>query len=112
MSSDSAEKKLTNIDEKFRQMFSQIIQWWSQNELTKEDVKYFECTSIMDQEYLILTEDFGLRHGIEFMNHRIHLIEYPTAVHEFITRKVDKWMDRFFGDDIVILGSTNEKVMY
>jgi hypothetical protein len=112
MSSDSTEKKLTSIDEKFRQTFSQIIQRWSQNELTKEDVKYFECTSITDQEYLILTEDFGLRHGIELVNHRIRLIEYPTVVHEFITRKIDKWMDRSFGDDIVMLGSTSEKTIY
>ena len=109
MSSDSSENKLTSIDQKFRQTFSEIIQRWSQNDLTKEDVEYLQCTPITDQEYLAITEDFGLRHGVELVNYRIHLIEYPTAVHEFMIRKMDKWVDRSFGDDIVMLGSTSEK---
>jgi hypothetical protein len=109
MSFDSSENKPTVINEKFRQTFSQIIRRWSRNELTKEDVKYLESTHITDKDYLVVTEDFSLRHGVELVNHRIHLIEYPTALHEFINRKMDKWIDRSFGDDIVMLGSTSKK---
>jgi hypothetical protein len=47
-------------------------------------------------------------HEFDSMNHRIHLTEYPTAVHEFMSRQMDKWVERSFGDDIAMLGSTSK----
>jgi len=106
---DSSAQKPPTVNEKFRHTFAQILQRWSQDELTKKDVAFLESTPITEDEYLVLTEDFNLRHGVELINYRIRLIEYPTAVHEYMTRKMDKWMDRSFGDDLEMLGSTSKK---
>jgi hypothetical protein len=109
MSFDSSAQMPATINGKFRHMFSQILHRWSQDELTMKDVEFLESTPITENEYLVLTEDFNLRHGVELMNYRICLIEYPTALHEYMNRKMDKWMDRSFGDDIEMLGSTSDK---
>jgi len=105
-------QKPPTVNEKFRHTFAQILQRWSQDELTKKDVAFLESTSITEDEYLVLTKDFNLRHGVELVNYRIRLIEYPTAVHEYMTRNMDKWMDRSFGDDLEMLGSTSKKQFF
>ena len=106
---DSSAQKPPTVIKKFRHTFAQILQRWSQDELAEKDVAFLESTPITEDEYLVLTEDFNLRHGVELVNYRIRLIEYPTAVHEYMTRKMDKWMDRSFGDDLEMLGSTSKK---
>lgn len=107
MSFDSSESRPV-LDKKFVERFAQIVRRWRQNEITEEDTEYLGCTPITDQEYLLVTEDFGLRHGVELVKHRICFVEYPSALHEFMSRKMDKWVDRCCGDNIVMLGSTSK----
>jgi hypothetical protein len=109
MSIDSVRNKPVS-DAKFREILKQIVRRWRSNETTEDDIKYLEGTYITDAVYIIITDDFGLRHGVELVKNRIHLIECPTGLHELISRKMDTWMDRSFGDSIEKLGSTSETV--
>lgn len=111
MSVDLNEDK-SILDVNIRKEFAQIVQRWRNKTITEEDTKYLESISVTDEEYLLITEDFGLRHGVELVNHHIRLNEYPTAVHEFMSRQMDRWVDRSFGDRIAMLGSTSTIVHY
>jgi hypothetical protein len=109
MSIDSVQNKPVS-DGKFRETMKQIVRRWRNNEMTEDDIKYLERTYITDAEYILITEDFGLRHGVELVKNRLQFTEYPTGVHEFMTRKMDTWVDRAFGDSLDKLGSTSKLV--
>lgn len=109
MSFDSVRNKPLS-DPKFREILKQIVRRWRSNEMTEDDIEYLEGIYITNAEYILITDDFGLRHGVELVKNRIRLIECPTGLHEFIGRKMDTWIDRSFGDSIEKLGSTSKIV--
>ena len=41
--------------------------------------------------YILITEEFNLRHDVELVDH-LGLYEYPTAVHEHMSRTLDEWV--------------------
>ena len=50
-----------------------------------------------DSEFVFITEDFGLRHDVELVNHRLKLLECPIVVHAYLNRQMDRWVDRMYG---------------
>ena len=50
--------------------------------------------------------------GVELVNHRLRLFECPIAVHEYMNRQMDRWVDRMYGDDLYALGSTSIILFY
>src|SRR5438552_19034442 len=65
------------LDPQTLKRFVIIVENWKQNSLTREDKG---CFSV--DEYIALTEELSLRHGVHLRNNRIVLDEYPPAVHE------------------------------
>jgi hypothetical protein len=44
-----------------------------------------------DKEFVQVTEEFSLKHEAELVNHSgIRLTEYPTVVHEYMNRRMDR----------------------
>src|SRR5436853_656967 len=73
----------SHIDDKFHQDFTIIMQRWSNNSITREDWEYLKQCTFTDKQFVQITEEFGLKHGVELIDHRIVFMEYPTAVHEY-----------------------------
>jgi hypothetical protein len=111
MSFDLNEDK-SILDLNIRKEFAQIVERWRNNGITEEDSKYLEHVPVTDEEYILITDDFGLRHGVELVNHRIRLIEYPTAVPEVMTREMDTWVVQAYGRQIIKMGSTSKILHY
>ena len=65
----------------------------------------FEQYTLTDFEFVFIAEDFTLKHGVEIVNHRLKLLECPTAVH--MNRQMDRWVDHMYRDDLYALGSTS-----
>jgi hypothetical protein len=99
------------INPKFRARFLEIIQRWQNGNLSKEDSDFLGSTSLSSQDYLLVSEEFGLRHGVELVNHHLRLYEYPTAVHEYMSRIMDEWVHTAYGRNIIKLGSTSNVIL-
>jgi len=50
--------------------------------ISDNDSRYLECIAVTEEEYVLITDDFGLQHGVKLVNHHIYLIEYFMALHE------------------------------
>ena len=111
MSFDLSEER-SILDLNIRKEFAQIIERWRNNAITEDDSKYLERLAVTDEEFVLVTDDFGLRHGVELMNHHIHLIEYPTALHEVMTRRMDIWVFQAYSLQLIAMGSTSKIVHY
>jgi hypothetical protein len=75
----------TIVDSNFRRRFSDILGRWSEGCMDKDDYAYFKAISISSQEYIVITNEFNLRHGVEPIDNQIILLECPTAVHEYLS---------------------------
>lgn len=70
------------IDPQTLKRFVIIVENWKQNSLTREDKGCLLATTFSVDEYIALTEELSLRHGVQLRNNHIVLDEYPTTVHE------------------------------
>ena len=98
------------IDPKFRVKFSEILDRWQKENMSKDDYSYLNTISISSQEYILITEEFNLRHGVELVDNHLGLYEYPTAVHEHMNRTMDEWVNAVYGRNIVKLGSVSNVI--
>jgi hypothetical protein len=46
-----------------------------------------------------------LRHGVKLVNYHIHLYKYPTAIHERMSRAMDKLVSIAYDENIIEFGS-------
>jgi len=111
MSFDLSEEE-SILDLNIRKELAQIIERGRNNAITEDDSKYLERISVTDEEFVLITDDFGLRHGAELMNHHIRLIEYPTALPEVMTPRIDIWVYQAYGLQLIATGSTSTIVHY
>src|SRR5215510_5273443 len=84
-SSSSTATDATNtiqINPQILRRFAILVENWKQNSLTRDDKGYLLATAFSIEEYIALTEEFSLRHGVQLLNNHVVLDEYPTAVHE------------------------------
>lgn len=100
------------IDPKFRERLSEILKRWQKGNMSKDDYSYLKTISISSQDYILISEEFNLRHGVELVDHHIGLYEYPTAVHEYLNRTMDEWVHATYGRDIIKLGSTSNVILH
>src|SRR5579862_7741278 len=86
------------------------MEQWGKIICRRKNVLNRTCASVGsergDSLVVQITEEFGLKHGVEPIDHRIVFKEYPTAVHEYMNRRMDRWVDRMYGDSLDALGST------
>ena len=73
--------------------------------MSKDDYNYLKIISISSQDYILISEEFSLRHGVELVDNHLGLYEYPTAVHGHMSRTMDEWVHAIYGRNIVKLGS-------
>lgn len=95
------------INESFRLRFSEIVQHWRNGSMAKDDEEFLSSVYVSAEDYIIITEDFSLAHGNELNKNRIQLHEFPTAVHEYLNRCMDVWVQAVYGRSIMKLGSTS-----
>ena len=67
MSFDLSEEE-SILDLNIRKELAQIIERGRNNAITEDDSKYLERISVTDEEFVLITDDFGLRHG-EIIRH-------------------------------------------
>jgi hypothetical protein len=108
---DKTTDKSPVINPKFRASFSEIVQRWQNGILSKDDYSYLGTTSLSSQDYLLVSEEFNLRHGVELVNDHLRLYEYPTAIHEYMNRIMDEWVHTAYGRNIIKLGSTSNVIL-
>ena len=85
------------IDAKFRQRFAGILARWRSGTLTAEDKKFLDTITLARTEYLSISEEFSLRHGLELVDCKLQLTECATAVHEYLGGRVDDWVTESWG---------------
>ena len=78
--------------------------------MSKDDYNYLKTISISSQDYILISEEFNLRHGVELVDNLVVLYEYPTAVHEYMNRAMDEWVHAAYGRNIVKLGSMSNVI--
>ena len=100
------------LDPNVQKEFAQIVERWQNHAITEEDSKYLDRIAVTDDDYVLITDALGLRHGVELMNHRIRLIECPTAVHEVMAREIDTQVGHAYGRQIIQMGSTSKILHY
>ena len=98
----------SSLDETFHERFPDIVEHWRCSSLTKHDYEYLSSLRLSEADYVTITEVYRLRHGIELDNYRLVLVEYPTATHEVLIRRLDRQMDRAYQDELLNLGSTGQ----
>jgi len=76
--------------------FGTLISKWQQNTITKAEKALISSTHIDYEEYISVTDEFNLGHGVEFINHNLILHEYPSKVHDIISRAIDFWINRTY----------------
>ena len=79
-------------DKTFDARFQSIIERWSTNYLTQVDRTYLFATTVTVNEFIELTEQFNLRHGIELIDYHLKLTEWPGEICEFFSRIFDTWV--------------------
>ena len=94
-------------DETFKKEFAEILDHWRDNRITKADLECLRKYTFTDSEFVLITEDFALKHGVELVNHRLKLLECPSEVHEYMNRQMDRWVDSMYGNSLYALGSTS-----
>ncbi len=94
-------------DETFKKEFAEILDHWRDNSISKADLECLSKYTFTDPEFVLITEEFALNHGVELVNHRLMLLECPIAVHEYMNRQMDRWIDHMYGDNLSALGSTS-----
>jgi hypothetical protein len=99
------------IDPKFCVIFSEILKRWQKGSMTKDDYTHLKTISISSQDYILISEEFNLRHGLEFVDNHLELYEYPTVVHESMNRIKDDWVHATYGRDIIKLGSMSDVIL-
>ena len=99
------------IDPKFRVMFTEILNRWRKGNMNKDDYNYLKIISISSQDFIVISEEFNLRHGVELVDNHLGLYEYPTAVHEYMSRIMDKWVHAIYGRNIVELRSMSNIIL-
>lgn len=99
------------IDPKFGATFSEILKRWKEGNMSKDDYNYLETISISSQEFIQISEEFNLRHGVELIDNHIELYEYPTAVQEYMSRTMDEWVHATYGRNIIKLGSMSTVIL-
>ena len=62
MSSSSIVDK-RHTDETFKNEFAEILDGWRDNSLTKADLECLSKYTFTDSEFVLITEDFALKHG-------------------------------------------------
>ena len=92
-------------DEKFGSCFVEILHRWQTGSTTVDDIKYLRGITMSEVDYVALTEQYALRHGIELVDYHIELLTYPTGLHEYMAYTVNIWMNDVYGREIMGLGS-------
>jgi len=98
---------LVLADTDFEKTFQDIIEHWRVNALTTTDKHYLSSTQIRVKEYECVTDVFRLRHGVELQDERICFMEYPTRVHEYMSRYFDYATQTSYGLTLKNLGSSS-----
>lgn len=81
----------------FRQRFVDILARWRSDTLTTTDKKFLDTITLARTEYLSISEEFSLRHGLELVDYKLRLTECATAVHEYLGGRVDDWVTESWG---------------
>jgi hypothetical protein len=71
------------------------------------DIDFFAQFTFSDDEYEQLLEDSGVRGKIELYNHNIKLDEFVSPFHEYMNRRMERLVDRAYGDALHGLGSAS-----
>jgi hypothetical protein len=82
VSSVASTSTIIEIDPEIVKQFSIIVDNWKKNSLTDHDKEYLLATSFSIEEYISITEEFSLRHGVQLLNNHVIFEDYPTVVHE------------------------------
>ena len=97
----------SNNKSKFRKEFDDIIQRWVNGKLVQVDIDFLEQFTFSDDEYEQLLEDSGVKGKIELYKHKIKLDEFVSPVHEYMNRRIERLLDRAYGDALHGLGSAS-----
>lgn len=84
-----------------------IVERWLAGSMKNEDFCLLDSISLCDEEYVSITEQFNLKHGVELLNNRIKFYELPGPIHERCSRMMDRLVDRAYGDYLGPFGSTS-----
>jgi hypothetical protein len=89
------------------QNIADIIKAWKEGSMTVNQYKTLQGMRFTEAEFITISEHFGLKHGVELVDFKIELTECPTGVHEIMSRKMDLWMYKSFGEELIVTGSTS-----
>jgi hypothetical protein len=106
MSSSTTVSPVSGVrDEKFYSCFAEILQRWQNGSVTADDIEYLYSITISELDYISLTEQFPIRHGIELIDYHIELVQHPRGLHEHMAYIINIRMNSVYRRDITGLGS-------
>jgi hypothetical protein len=89
------------------QNIADIVQAWREGSMTVSQYKTLQGMDFNEMEFIAISERFGLKHGAELLDFTIVLTECPSSVHEIMSRKMDLWIYKTFGEELIVAGSTS-----
>jgi hypothetical protein len=89
----------------FRKEFANILQRWAEGRVTQADKEYMDRFTFSDDEFEGLQEDTGVKCKFELYKNKIILDEFASPVQEYMNRRVERLVDRAYGDALHRLGS-------
>ena len=97
------------IDPAFRSKFHRILEKWRKRELAVADQKYLGSVTLSADDYLDITDEYNVRHGVELQNNRIVLYECAADLHEYLGGYFDdKVMDTYGRANLIKKRSANK----
>lgn len=88
---------MSSIDPTFRRRVADILEKWRDRQTVAAHQAYLHSVVLSVGDYLDITDEHNLGHGVELQNNRIVLYECATAVHEYVGGEFDDCVMNTYG---------------